>query len=51
MKFIELILAAISGLCGLIAAGCVVKGWDKAAGIPGGIGLFLCNAVWILRLT
>ena len=51
MKAAELILAVISGLCGLTAAGCVVKGWDKAAGILGGIGLFLCNAVWILRLT
>lgn len=50
MTTVELIIAAVSGLLGLAATACVIRGRDRLAGILGGIGLFLCNVVWILRL-
>ena len=50
MQILELFLASASGLCGLLAAFFVSRGEDKIAGIFGGVGLFLCNVVWILRL-
>jgi hypothetical protein len=51
MKAAELILAAVSGLCGLGAAVCVVKRAPAMAAFLGGAGLFVCNVIWVLRLA
>lgn len=48
---IELVLAIVSGLCGLLTAVFVLAGYGKLAAFTGGIGLFLCNVVWVMRLT
>jgi len=47
----ELALAVLSGLCGLGASECVVNKLPAMAALLGGIGLFLCNVIWVLRLT
>jgi hypothetical protein len=48
---VELVLAIVSGLCGMAAAILVLMGYENAAAFTGGIGLALCNVIWILRLT
>jgi hypothetical protein len=50
MVDLELALAVLSGLCGLAASVCVVRRHPAAAGFLGGVGLFVCNVVWLLRL-
>lgn len=51
MKAAELVLAVISGILGLIASYCAVQNKPRQAAAIGGIGLLLCNIVWVLRLT
>jgi hypothetical protein len=50
MVDLELALAVLSGLCGLAASVCVVRHHPAAAAFLGGVGLFVCNVVWLLRL-
>ena len=47
----ELVIAIASGLCGLLSAILVVIGYQKPAAVIAGFGLFLCNVVWVMRLT
>jgi hypothetical protein len=48
---VELGLAIASGLLGLLAALLGVLGLAKEAAFIGGMGLVLCNVVWVMRLT
>ena len=50
MVNVELTIAVLSGLSGLGASVCVVKKMPATAGLLGGVGLFLCNVVWVMRL-
>jgi hypothetical protein len=48
---LEIALAVISGVCGLAASACVVRRLPDPAAFLAGIGLFLCNVIWVLRLA
>ena len=51
LKSLEITLAVISGLCG--AGTAVLAGMRRpvAAAVTGGIGLAVCNVIWVLRLV
>ena len=51
LKALEITLAVASGLCG--AGTAVLAGMRRpvAAAITGGIGLAVCNVIWVLRLV
>ena len=50
MKALEITLAVMSGVCGLALAAYTAAGMPRQAAIVGGVGLFLCNIIWLLRL-
>jgi hypothetical protein len=50
MHAAEITLAVISGFSGLMMAVYTAAGKTKEAAIIGGVGLFLCNVIWVLRL-
>jgi hypothetical protein len=50
VKTAEIILAVISGMLGGIAALYSLQNKPRHAAVIGGIGLLLCNIVWLLRL-
>ena len=50
MKAAEIVLAAISACCGIAASLLAVKDKTRAAAYIGGLGLFLCNVIWLMRL-
>ena len=51
LKAVEITLAVVSGLCG--AGTAVLAGMRRpvAAAMTGGIGLLVCNVIWVLRLV
>ena len=51
LKSLEITLAILSGLCGASTA--VLAGMRRpvAAAVTGGIGLAVCNVIWVLRLV
>jgi hypothetical protein len=50
MKALELGLAIASGICGFIAALYGVYGNAQRAATIGGLGLVLCDALWVIRI-
>ena len=48
---LEIALAILSGLCGLLSALLAAAKCPRSAAVLGGIGLFLCNVIWMLRLV
>ena len=48
---VELGLAIASGILGLFACLLGALGLSRQAAVIGGIGLALCNVVWVMRLT
>jgi len=46
----ELAIAIASGLCGTAATILTAQRRWMAAGIVGGIGVVLCNVVWVIRI-
>ena len=50
VKTAEIILAFLSGVLGITAAWFSAQNMPRQAAAIGGIGLFLCNVIWLLRL-
>ena len=50
MKTLEIILAIVSGVLGMVSSWCALQNKPRHAIVIGGIGLFLCNVIWLLRI-
>ena len=51
MRSVEITLAVVSGVCGLAVVAYTFAGMPRQAAVAGGVGLFLCNAIWLMRLS
>lgn len=50
MKLLEVFLAVTSGACGLSTVAYTFADMPRQAAVAGGVGLFLCNVIWLMRL-
>ena len=50
VKTLEIILAIVSGVLGMVSSWCALQNKPRHAIVIGGTGLFLCNVIWLLRI-